>query len=389
MPVQQTQFFLSSAIADSRNEGNTLYSVALDPNLRVPENAKSARCFVHSATIPYTFPNIDSTNNALVVDVGATTTTIYLDIGVYSLGDMQTAINEKVNAYLHTNGVALLVDGSGNANFCTLAPDNQRNRVKFTFNHLDTGCSFEKAASTMAPVLGFTLLAGYAEPTLTVNDDLPLSLSISWQLTDGSPSTFTATLPNATYTATQLKDTLNGLVKTATTYVSTIISSLTLTPSAYVAGEYVAAFTYTATSGTYAAFAGGQDAAVQAAFGFPGSTGRRATRWFGQGPTHTASNAAAVDKVTEVGIAAPGLTHGAYSTDGTASLSTLARFQVQGAPGSNLVFAPDQVLKSNVDHLIGTSVQTVSLALVDQHGVQLSTLLGEHWSVILVLEVET
>ena len=54
-----------------------------------------------------------------------------------------------------------------------------------------------------------------------------------------------------------------------------------------------------------------------------------------------------------------------------------------------MIFAPDQTLKSNVDHLIGTSVQTLSLALVDQHGAQLTTLLGEHWSVILVLEVET
>jgi hypothetical protein len=389
MPVQQTQFFLSSAVADSRNEGNTLYSVALDPNLRVPENAKSARCFVHSATIPYTFPNIDSTNNALIVDAGVSTTTISLDTGVYSLTDMQDAINQKVNAYLHTAGEAALVDGSGKANFCTLAPDNQRNRVKITFAHLGTGCSFEKAGSTIAPVLGFTQLTGYAEPTLTVSTGEPLVVTIEWYMSgSNTPTSTTVTIGDGTYTASQFKDALNAGVKSATYYVSSIISSLTITPSEYVPGEYTAAFTYTATSGTYAVFAGGQDATIQAAFGFIG-TGRRATRWSGQGPTHTASNAAQVDKVTEVGIAAPGLTHGAYSTDGTASLSTLARFQVDGAPGSNLIFAPDQTLKSNVDHLIGTSVQTVSLALVDQHGVQLTTLLGEHWSVILVLEVET
>ena len=167
-----------------------------------------------------------------------------------------------------------------------------------------------------------------------------------------------------------------------------IISALTITPSPYVAGEYVASFTYTASAGVYAHFSGSQAAALQSAVGSTG-VGLWASRWTGQGPTHTATNAAQVDKVTEVGIAAPGLTHGAYSTDGSSSQSTLARFQVQGAPGSNLIFAPDQVLKANVDHLIGTSVQTVSLALVDQHGQQLTTLLGEHWSTILVIEVET
>ena len=356
-------------------------------SLRVPENAKSARCFVHSATVPYTFPNIDNTNNALVVDAGVSTTTISLDVGVYSLSDMQDAINQKVNAYLHSSGEAVLVDASGAANFCTLAPDNQRNRVKITFNHLGTGCSFEKAASTMAPVLGFRQLTGYAEPTLSVSNEEPLSVNITWYMS-GSTNTSTVTIPNGSYAASQLKDTLNAGVKTATTYVSSILSSLTVTASEYVPGEYTAEFAYTAMSGTYAEFAGGQDVTIEAAFGFLGGP-RRATRWSGQGPTHTASNAAQVDKVTEVGIAAPGLTHGAYSTDGTASLSTLARFQVDGAPGSNLIFAPDQTLKSNVDHLIGTSVQTVSLALVDQHGAQLTTLLGEHWSVILVLEVET
>ena len=389
MPVQQTQFFLSSAVADSRNEGNTLYSVALDPNLRVPENAKSARCFVHSATIPYTFPNIDSTNNALIVDAGGSSTTIYLDVGVYSLGDMQTAINEKVNAYLHTAGDALLVDSSGNANFCTLTPDNQHNRVKITFAHLGTGCSFEKAASTMAPVLGFTQLAGYAEPVFTVSDASPFTVNVTVN-TDSGPSTQILTLSNGSYTKSQLVTQMNSALNIATTgTITSFLSDVTVTPSAYVPGDYVVQYVLGQGTGLPSAvFSSGQDTAVQSVFG--GSTAAvRATRWTGQGPTHTASDAAQVDKVTEVGIAAPGLTHGAYSTDGTATLSTLARFQVQGAPGSNLVFAPDQVLKSNVDHLIGTSVQTISLALVDQHGVQLSTLLGEHWSAILVLEVET
>lgn len=389
MPVSQTQLFLSSAEADARNAGNTLYSVSLDPNLRVPENAKSARCFVHSATVPYTFPNIDSTNNSLVVDAGAVSVTIQLDTGVYSLLDMQIGINSKVNAALHTAGQPLLQDASGTANFCTLTPDNQRNRVQITFNHLDTGCSFENAASTMGPVLGFNQLLGYTAPTLTVSAAAPLSLNVTWVDDGGTQSTSAVAFGSGTFTAASFMTYLNGAVKTLTSgAVTTIISALTITPSAYVAGEYVASFTYTASVGVYAHFSTGQAAVLQSSVG--GTTAAlRASRWTGQGPTHAASNAAQVDKVTEVGIAAPGLTHGAYSTDGSSSQSTLARFQVAGAPGSNLIFAPDQVLKANVDHLIGTSVQTISLALVDQHGQQLSTLLGEHWSTILVLEVET
>jgi len=389
MPTQQTTLFLSSAAADSRNDGNTLYSVTLDPGLSIPETAKSARCFVHSSTVPYCFPNIDSSNNSLVVDAGAVSLTIALDQGVYSLLDMQNAINSKVNAALHTAGQPLLQDGSGSADFCTLTPDNQRNRVQITFNHLDTGCSFENAASTMGPVLGFTQLLGYTQPTLTVSAAAPLSLNVTWVDDGGEQDTDTVTFGSGTFTAAQFMTYINGAVKTLTSSdVSTIISALTITPSPYVAGEYVASFTYTASAGVYAYFSGSQAAALQSAVGSTG-VGLWASRWSGQGPTHTATNAAQVDKVTEVGIAAPGLTHGAYSTDGTSSQSTLARFQVQGAPGTNLVFSPDQVLKANVDHLIGTSVRQVSLALVDQHGQQLTTLLGEHWSTILVIEVET
>eukprot|EP01043_Picozoa_sp_COSAG02_P034435 COSAG02_NODE_2406_length_8930_cov_10.414676_2_plen_100_part_00 len=62
---------------------------------------------------------------------------------------------------------------------------------------------------------------------------------------------------------------------------------------------------------------------------------------------------------TEVGIAAPGLAHSSYSADGNASGATLARFQVTGGPGSNMVFRPPNPIKVDVSHLIGGTIDQV------------------------------
>ena len=161
---------------------------------------KSARMFVHSATIPYTFPNITASNSSLVCDAGAVSVTITLDTGVYSLLDMQDAINSKVNAALHNAGQPLLQDASGAASFCVLTPDNQRNRVQIAYNHLGTGCSFESAASTMAPVLGFNQLLGFTAPSLTVSAAAPLSLSVTWVDDGGTSSTSAIAIGSGTFT---------------------------------------------------------------------------------------------------------------------------------------------------------------------------------------------
>ena len=90
----------------------------------------------------------------------------------------------------------------------------------------------------------------------------------------------------------------------------------------------------------------------------------------------------------EVGIAAPGLAHSSYSADGNASGATLARFQVTGGPGSNMVFRPPNPIKVDVSHLIGGTIDQVKLMLVDQHGLQIDSLLGEKFSCVLVIESE-
>eukprot|EP01043_Picozoa_sp_COSAG02_P088798 COSAG02_NODE_25864_length_647_cov_0.753650_1_plen_122_part_10 len=56
-----------------------------------------------------------------------------------------------------------------------------------------------------------------------------------------------------------------------------------------------------------------------------------ATMWSGAQTTpFTAEKAATIDRVTEIGIACPGLAHGSYGSGGSSSGATLARFQVTG-----------------------------------------------------------
>ena len=106
-----------------------------------------------------------------------------------------------------------------------------------------------------------------------------------------------------------------------------------------------------------------------------------ATMWSGAQTTpFTAENAATIDRVTEIGIACPGLAHGSYGSGGSSSGATLARFQVTGSPGTNMVYRPTTPLKIDASHLIGARLQDVNVALVDQHGVGLSSLLGEKYS---------
>ena len=76
------------------------------------------------------------------------------------------------------------------------------------------------------------------------------------------------------------------------------------------------------------------------------------------------------------------------SADGNASGATLARFQVTGGPGSNMVFRPPNPIKVDVSHLIGGTIDQVKLMLVDQHGLQIDSLLGEKFSCVLVIESE-
>ena len=389
MPRTETQFFLSSAVSDDVNAGHTRFRVGLEPPMKI--EGSSARMFVHSATVPYTFPNITSANNALVVDVGASTATITVPVGVYSLQDLQNAINEQVNAHMHTQGLGLLVDGAGKANFVQLEPNARLNRVEATFAHIGTGIDASKTASTLQNVLGFDSLIGYAEPIVTVSDTAPFSVNVIITAGDGGVTTATATASNGQHTASALLAEINGVVKTASSgAVSNFLTGLAVTPSEYVAGEFTVQHTLGAGTGQPSVvFApGSQSATVQSVFG--GATSAlRATRWTGIGPTHVATGAAAIDKVTELAVALPGVTHGAYNTAGDASTAVIARFPVTGAPGDLITFAPDVPLYSDVSHLLGTAVSTMEVQLCDQHGGELESLQDEHFSIVLCIQVDS
>ena len=63
--------------------------------------------------------------------------------------------------------------------------------------------------------------------------------------TDSGTSTVTAYANNGTHTASQLLTEINGVVSTSTFgELTNFLSSLTVAPSQYVAGEYTAQFAY-------------------------------------------------------------------------------------------------------------------------------------------------
>ena len=67
MTVTQVPFFLSSASGRRPNAGGTKFTVECSPALSIPSKATACTLHVHSASVPYTWNNVDSTNNAFVV----------------------------------------------------------------------------------------------------------------------------------------------------------------------------------------------------------------------------------------------------------------------------------------------------------------------------------
>ena len=67
MTVTQVPFFLSSSSGRRPNAGGTKFTVECSPALSIPSDAASCTLHVHSASVPYTWNNVDSTNNSFVV----------------------------------------------------------------------------------------------------------------------------------------------------------------------------------------------------------------------------------------------------------------------------------------------------------------------------------
>ena len=122
MTVTQVPFFLSSSSGRRPNAGGTKFTVECSPALSVPSKATSCTLHVHSASVPYTWNNVDSTNNSFVVSCpGLTAVTLTVPEGAYTMDTLQTAVNHAVNLRLHTEGTALLQDAGGKDDFITLA----------------------------------------------------------------------------------------------------------------------------------------------------------------------------------------------------------------------------------------------------------------------------
>ena len=376
--------------------------------------------------------------------------TLTLPTGVYDLTEIAQQLNTAVNTYLHNNSYPVLtgdwkyfdfgtnatVTASNKPNFCELMPDFHKNRIKLTLNYDDSEIDFADSDTTLDDLLGFTSKCSRTSQAQIIVPVAGYTISgcfrtVTYEAAAASWNNVDFTVAAGTYTTTSLALEINTKFVAAVTTRSSVamydnptiaslgaatasnplIKTISLQASDEVPGEFRVDFTYDNYNaeqitdgmcqiGKVNSAGGNINAASEVAIikkligniDYFESTGdhTRAAGWTGGLSTaqFTAEKAATIDKVTEVGIAAPGLAHGSYSADGNSAGSSLARFQVTGGPGSNMVFRPPLPIKVDVSHLIGGLVSEVKLMLVDQHGTQIDSLLGEKFSVVLVIESE-
>ena len=451
-------FLSSNRVSSSTSEA--AFSQQLKPPLSIPDSAKAVRVYVDSATIPYSFPNVDSATAKVVVriplrspvnpslDSGEITLT--LPTGVFDLTEVAQQLNEAVNTWLHGNHYPVLTGDwayydfradavatkSDVPNFCSLMPNFHKNRVELTLNYDNSEIDFADTDTSLDDLLGFTSkcrrtqqaqvvipAGGYtlAASFCTANPSV-LPKATTWRNVD-------VVVPAGTYTETTLCTAINAAFVTAVsaraqsandspsvpsaTATGPLISAISLEPAYESDGEYRSDITMTNFVQPSLNPAGGCMFNHFDATGFITTTDQqntlntnllgniaysevvgtdlhtRASMWTGaQATPFVAEQAATIDKVTEIGVACPGLAHGSYGSGGSSSGATLARFQVSGSPGSNMVYRPPTPLKIEASHLVGARLSDVNVALVDQHGVALTSLLGEKFSVVIVLEYD-
>ena len=102
-----------------------------------------------------------------------------------------------------------------------------------------------------------------------------------------------------------------------------------------------------------------------------------------------ATNRATLDKLQEIGIAVNPLISGGVTSSGQPSAGVLARFQIEGTPGSVMTFKPPNPITSDISDYIGQSVDKLTFSLVDQNGDAVTDLQEEHYSLTMVVEYVT
>ena len=255
--MPQLPVFVSSAQAGATSSGS--FTVDFQPPLELPADAKNATVAVTQLSCPYTTPNITTSNNVLIVNLpnanrsdirklpGSATTNqrfvITVPPALYSLSDLETAINKQINhAVLQTGGTAFYkravtvthktvnTDGTDGAdiaadpvpNWLSFVPDYATNRLHIRLNYEHSSVLFSDSGCTMASTLGFSSDILTTAEIFMALSTTAISLDIMWRLgaTDDSGNAlayqqFSVTLPaqpTRGYTATQIKNDLNTLV---------------------------------------------------------------------------------------------------------------------------------------------------------------------------------
>ena len=244
MPTQQVPFFLSSAAHHSANESTTRFDVVMNPPFEIPQEATSARAFIHSATVPFVFPNVIAGENGLrvilpikdveghVIGNGMREVTITIPPGLYTLdptqgsGTIAAAINERVNQVINddTNTGDNAFEGeligktTEKPDFCTLEPDYVLNRVKLTLNHSFTGIDFTHAESTLK-ILGFDGRVENEVEKFAVGSSPNNNLALTITATQGGDKDYVVEIPGGgsgiQYTAPALERAINLAVRAA------------------------------------------------------------------------------------------------------------------------------------------------------------------------------
>ena len=308
--------------------------------------------------------------------------TLSLPTGVYTLTEIAQQLNNAVNTWLHNNHYPVLTgsweyyDFSTDAiatktsvpNFCSFIPDFHKNRVVLTLNYDGSQIDFSPAATstTLDDLLGFASKCHRTPQGQVVIGSGGYPLAASFRTLEYGASSLSwvnvyATVSQGTYTEESLALEINTQFVAALQARQTevydspragaasatgpLIRDIALQASDEVSGEFRVDFSYASTVNDKAGSAlfGHYDASfgsistdeeianIQSLIGNPDyfvSNGdhTRANAWTGGESTKkfVAENAATIDKVTEVWIAAPGLAHGSYSADGSSSGATLA-----------------------------------------------------------------
>ena len=291
--MPQIPLFVSSAKAGGTSDGS--FDVRFSPALTIPEGATNCTIEIQQAEVPFTTPNVTAANNTLVIALPNHDRTasvahpgdaavvqkfnVSLPVALYDLAALELAINRAVNDLVasdtriggpfykvatatHTTVArdgtsAVAVPADVDANWLTFVPDYANNLLNIRLNYPGSAIYFSDAASTLAPMLGFTADVTTDTDKLRILEANGVKLDILWrEETSDDWETFAITVPQQAsrgYTVAQVKADINNLVKTHLANVesqtggaySAMLATLTVRASTDMPGQVMVKSTYT------------------------------------------------------------------------------------------------------------------------------------------------